>query len=247
MAKPLIGITTGEIINALHPWSPVTYGQSHTYSDVVVRAGGVPVLIPITKQQAALAEIYERLDGLLLAGGNDINPALYHQEIRLAVDISDVRDNVEVSLATWAKHDKKPILGICRGMHLLNVLGGGTLYQDIQAENPKASNHEQSSHEQNIEFLAHKLHILEGTRLSEILKTTSVAANSHHHQAIEKLAPSLVAAAWAEDKTIEAVETNVSDQFMVGVQCHPESLHEVAPEWDRLFSAFIQASCLQYS
>jgi putative glutamine amidotransferase len=198
--RPLIGITTGEIINALHPWSPVTYGQSHTYSDVIIRAGGIPVLIPITNQKNALKEIYNRLDGLLLAGGNDLNPALYNEAVRFAVDISDARDNAETSLASWAIHDKKPILAICRGMHLLNVLGGGTLYQDIKAENPHAGNHEQSSHEQNIEFLAHRLRIGDHSRLAEIIGTSSAGANSHHHQSIKKLATSLSAVAWSKLK-----------------------------------------------
>jgi putative glutamine amidotransferase len=242
LVKPLIGITTGEIMNALHPWSPVTYGQSYTYSDVIIRAGGVPVLIPLTDQIDALKEIYNRLDGLLLAGGNDLNPALYEQEVRLAVDISDARDTAEVKLLNWALQDKKPILGICRGMHLLNVVGGGTLYQDIVADKPHASNHEQSSHMQNIEFIAHHLRLKPQSQLADILGAPSVGANSHHHQAIKVLAPNLQAVAWADDDTIEAVE-GIGTQYMIGVQCHPESLHLAAPEWDKLFVSFINA-CL---
>jgi putative glutamine amidotransferase len=240
-SKPLIGITTGEIINALHPWSPVTYGQSHTYSDVVIRAGGLPVLIPITDQTDVLKEIYSRLDGILFAGGNDINPALYGEEVRYAVDISDARDATEVALLKWASDDKKPVLGICRGMHLFNAVGGGSLYQDIHAEAPGAHNHEQSSQEQNIEFIAHQLRIDKNSQLARTLQATTVGTNSHHHQAIKKLAPSLTAVAWAEDDTIEAVE-GTSPQFISGVQSHPESLHVAAPAWDKWFAAFVAAA-----
>ena len=238
--KPLIGITTGEIINALHPWSPIIYGQSHTYSDVIIQAGGVPVLIPITDQTAALKEIYKRLDGILFAGGNDINPALYGEEVRLAVDISVARDTAELALMKWALKDHKPILGICRGMHLLNVVGGGTLYQDIRADNPEANNHEQSSQEQNTEFLAHHLRLDKQSRFVKIIGQHELGANSHHHQAIKQLAINLNAVAWAEDGTIEAVEA-INQDYIMAVQCHPESLHDVAPAWDKLFMSFVKA------
>jgi putative glutamine amidotransferase len=241
MMKPLIGITTGEIINALHPWSPITYGQSHTYSDVIIRAGGVPVLIPITDQVSALKEIYKRLDGILFAGGNDINPGLYGEEVRLAVDISVARDTAEVALMEWSLKDQKPILGICRGMHLLNVVGGGTLYQDIRTDNPEANNHEQSSQEQNIEFVAHKLRVDARSKFAQTIAAHELGANSHHHQAIKQLAANLNAVAWAEDGMIEAVE-GTGQEYVTAVQCHPESLHEVVPAWDKLFSSFVKAS-----
>lgn len=241
--KPLIGITTGEVINFDRPWAPVTYGQSHTYSDAVIRAGGIPVLIPITQDLDTITELYGHLDGLLFAGGNDINPHLYGEEARpLTVEVSDIRDAVEVTLLGRALTDNKPILAICRGAQLLNVLCGGTLHQDILTDFPGAQDHDASKHRQNQGYVAHTLKVDTSSRLAEILGDTSVTANSLHHQAVKVVAPGLKAVAWAEDGVIEAVESLDASRFMIGLQCHPEALHGTEQKWDAIFSSFV-ASC----
>jgi len=146
MTKPLIGVTAGEIHDRDHPWTPLAYGQSRTYTDSVIAAGGVPVILPITDDTSIMDEYYERMDGWLFAGGNDLDPQLYGQTKGVHVkDVSEIRDYLEVYLMKKALSDKKPVLGVCRGMQLLNVLRGGTLYQDIPTDLPGKQNHRRSS------------------------------------------------------------------------------------------------------
>lgn len=240
--KPLIGITTGEIINLTESWSPVTYGQSHTYSDVIIRAGGIPVLLPITDDMSVLKQLYLQMDGLVFSGGNDVDPELYGETAQpKTIHVSKMRDSVEKQLMSWSLTDKKPLLAICRGMHLLNVVLDGSLYQDIRTDLPQASDHQMSSAKKDVEHLAHKLKVDKASRFYKIIESTTISANSHHHQAIKRLASDLIASAWSEDGLIEAVET-ASSNFVIGVQCHPESLQAVEPKWNLLFSSFVACS-----
>ncbi|MEJ0073352.1 MAG: gamma-glutamyl-gamma-aminobutyrate hydrolase family protein [Candidatus Saccharibacteria bacterium] len=240
--QPLIGITTGEIINLTRPWDPVTYGQSHTYSDAVLRAGGVPMLIPITEDMTALKQLYGHLDGLLFAGGNDIDPALYHQRPHpKTTDVSRKRDDAEVHLMRWALADDLPILAICRGTQLLNVVCGGSLYQDIGSQVKSAGEHQISTIKEDVEHIAHHLSVDEASILRRIIQSPTIDANSHHHQAIRQVAAELRVSARAGDGIVEAVEIPGA-AFAVGVQCHPESLHAVEPKWDLLFDEFVRKS-----
>ncbi len=241
--KPLIGVTAGEVENKKWPWSPIIYGQSHTYIDAIIHAGGIPVIIPLTQDDSVTEAIYKKLDGILFSGGNDISPGLYgKQPLETDLDVSDFRDGVEAQLMRLALKDHKPILGICRGAQLLNALCGGTLYQDIAHDLPDAHNHESSTEAQNTTHIAHLLKIAEHSRLAEILGTTPVKTNAHHHQAVKRIGDNLQAVAWAEDGIIEAIE-QPGDAFVIGVQSHPESLESAAePRWQRLFSAFVEAS-----
>lgn len=239
---PLIGITTGEIHNIAEPWSPVAYGQSHTYIDVIVSAGGVPVLIPILQDETVLRQLYGTLDGLFLAGGNDIEPKLYGQSPGIhTTDYSIRRDSSEVLLATWALADKKPILGICRGMQLVNALQGGTLYQHIPADFPDAEDHHSSTKAKDLEHFAHTLRIDPASQLRTILQADHIRTNTHHHQAIKGLGAGLKATAWAADGVIEAVEM-ADYPYMIGVESHPESLTRAEPGWKHLFNSFVAAS-----
>lgn len=240
--KPLIGITTGEIINHLRPWAPITYGQSHTYSDAIIRAGAIPVLIPITEDMSVVRELYERLDGILFAGGNDLDPTLYKAVARPeTVEISPRRDAVEVQLMQWSIEDNKPLLAICRGYQLLNVVSGGSLYQDIDSDIQDAANHELSSHQKDGTYLAHQLRIASDSKLATYIDGAAIGANTHHHQAVKDIAPDLQATAWSEDNIIEALEKPDS-AYVLGVQCHPESLGGVEPRWNKLFSSFVDAA-----
>jgi putative glutamine amidotransferase len=242
MPQPLIGITTGEIINHTNPWSPITYGQSHTYSDAIFRAGGVPVLIPITDNIEALQELYDRLDGILFTGGNDIDPELYHKSLNPKTkDVSKRRDQVEVNLMKWALDDNKPILAICRGAQLLNVICGGSLYQDIDSEVEGASDHGASTAKEDIEHIAHHLTVDNDSIFGQIIEGSGIAANTHHHQAIKDIAPNLKITARAEDGIIEGVEIPDA-KFVLGIQCHPESLQNIEPKWNLVFGSFIQKS-----
>jgi len=239
--KPLIGITTGEIVNEIEPWAATVHGQKHTYSDAIIAAGGIPIFIPFMPE-AELKNLYGRLDGIVFAGGNDISPQLYGEETHpLTVDVSLERDRVENTLMGWALADNKPLLAICRGFQLLNVHVGGSLYQDLSNNFPGASNHELSTHQQDYTYIAHRLKLAPNSYLATIINSEELNANTHHHQGIKILANDLRASAWSEDGIIEAIE-HPGKLFVLGVQCHPESLYQIDEKWATVFNAFIQAS-----
>lgn len=240
--KPLIGITCGEIINRHEAWWPITYGQSDTYVNSVIEAGGTPILLPLTTDEIVLGQLFDMLDGVYLAGGNDLHPRLYGQEpYKADGDYSDLRDATEIYLLKRALEAKKPILAICRGMQLLNVHFGGTLIQDIPTFLPGKLDHDSSSKLKTLVDVSHALRIEPDTKLANILGASTIGTNAHHHQAIDKLGHGIRATAWAEDEIIEAIElTNYP--YAVGIQAHPESLTEVEPRWRALFKTFVDAS-----
>jgi len=239
--KPLIGITSEEILNHNDPWAAYFYGQKLTYSDAIVAAGGIPVVIPLMPEDA-LKNLYNRLDGILFTGGDDINPELYGEECHpLTINISDKRDQVELSLLAWGLADNKPLFAICRGFQLLNIRLGGNLYQDIPSQLADASNHKLSSHNKDYTYIAHHLKIAPQSQLAAITGSTVMKANTHHHQAIKNVASDLRATAWSEDGIVEGLE-HPAKLFALGVQCHPESLYTIDEKWADVFKAFIEAS-----
>jgi len=250
--KPLIAITVGEVVNGNERWAPPVHGQSHTYSDAVIRAGGAPLVLPLTDDDEVLKRLYEQCEGLLLTGGVDLDPKIcgalcppsktgptcgMHDR-----PFSPRRDRQEVRLLEWALADNKPVLGICRGMQLINTALGGSLHHDINTDLPLAHNHETNIHKKDFNYLAHHLRLEAGSRLAVILGTETVATNTLHHQGIKRLGNGLVATAHAEDGVIEAVELP-DRHFVIGVQSHPEALEaEVEPLWRELFNAFVNAA-----
>lgn len=240
--KPIIGITTGEILNAKFAWAPYVYGQSHTYVEAIKSAGGVPVLLPFLQDKKDIAQLVATLDGVLFSGGNDVTPEFYGEEVTHAVETSRARDEWELALIDEAQKQDKPIFTICRGTQLLNVSRGGTLYQDIQLDRHSQSNHSSSEEFENAEHLAHTITLEADSKLSNILGEKDIQTNSQHHQAIKKLGKGLIVTARAEDGVVEGVEDS-SKAFVMGVQSHPEGLFASAePKWARLFEAFIGAA-----
>jgi putative glutamine amidotransferase len=241
--KPLIGITGAAYYNRDHPYEPISYGQIYQYSDAISKAGGVPVILPIAKNKQETKEIFERLNGILFAGGNDIAPGRYGEEIRTAYDIDEQRDKHEFELMRLALESHIPVLAICRGMQLLNVFRGGTLYQDISQEIPSAKNHigyVDVSHDPA--YLTHTLTIMPDSQLSKILGKTEIKSNSRHHQAVKEVGKGLIVNAYSEDGIIEGIEDG-NEKFVIGVEPHPESLVEKAqPQWKPLFDAFVAAA-----
>lgn len=238
--KPVIAITAGAVPNRAEPWSPVTHGQSHTYIDAITHAGGVPFIIPIIEDKVILSRLYSMADGILFAGGNDLQPLLYGEEPYPQVtDYSAERDHTEIFLMKKALADKKPFIGICRGMQLLNVIQGGSCYQDIPTDLPDASDHNSSTKLKTLEDIAHRLRIKPGTKFASIIGTGSVGANTHHHQALKELGKNIEANCWSEDGIIEGIELRGS-HFALGVQSHPESLYERAEiKWQAFFEALV--------
>lgn len=242
ISQSVIGITCGEVHNKIEKWSPVTFGQSRTYVDSIIAAGGVPVLLPLSEDEAVLQSVFQLLDGICLAGGNDISPSCYHQTpYEGNYYHSPLRDTTEEKLLTWALRDKMPILGICRGMQFLNVHCGGDLYQHIPTDLPGSLDHDASTKSESLEDTSHTLRIAASSKLADILGVTTIGANAHHHQAVHTLGQGLQATAWAQDGVIEAIElTNYP--YAVAVQSHPESLISIEPAWLRLFISFVDAA-----
>ncbi len=250
--KPFIAIAAGEFINSGEKWLPVVYGQFHTYSDAIIRAGGAPFIIPLTDDGTALRQLYERSDGLLLPGGSDLDPEAYNMprssnKINAATHplqtrLSPRRDRQERQLLEWALADGKPVLGICRGMQLINVTLGGSLHSDTDINVPSAADHQANIHKRDFHHLAHRLQLKPGSRLAKALGTESLRTNTLHHQTIKDLGTGLVATAHAEDGVVEAIELP-GGNFVIGLQSHPEALEaETEPEWRGLFKAFVAAA-----
>jgi putative glutamine amidotransferase len=241
MTRPLIGITASSIEQRGPAFGEV-YVLTRKYAEGVLRAGGVPVIVPYNLDEASLQILFERLDGLLLSGGGDIDPAIYGETPHPATnEIEFDRDRVELTLARWVVEKEKPFLAICRGIQVLNVALGGTLVQDIPSEVPDALEH---SFERGIVergYHAHPVKIAADSRLAQVMQTEIAQTNSWHHQAIKRAASKLQVTAYAPDGVIEAVEV-LGCRFAIGVQWHPEWLFEDQPEHRRLFEGLVAAS-----
>lgn len=242
MKKPIIGVTAGEIRNYRYPWAALVHGQRHTFIDAVIRAGGAPIILPLSNDHEVIDRMSEQLDGLMLSGGNDIHPNTYGEEpYDDLFDLSILRDRVEGRLLDNAIKRNIPVIGICRGMQFINIHNGGTLYQDIVKDLPHALDHELSTKAKTEEHRAHHVHIEKDSKLYSLVGKDILDTNTHHHQAIKKLGDGLKIAAKSPDGIVEAIETD-DDRFIIGVQGHPESLHQIEPTWEKLFKAFIEKS-----
>jgi putative glutamine amidotransferase len=238
---PIIGVPAINDHDAAGVHAP-RFSNNQSYLRAVEAAGSVPILIPHLESVEALRRIYDMLDGILLTGGVDIHPKFYGQEPHPSLDPSDIGlDHVETTMLPWAIEDDLPILGICRGEQVLNVVMGGTLIQDIYTQYQTTIDHRESYKRRIRDFLAHDIVIEDGTRLRELAGAARVGVNTSHHQSIDKVAPGLVATAWAPDGIIEAIESR-DHTFLLAVQCHPEELWR-KNEWARrLFNSFVEAA-----
>lgn len=236
MNRPVIGITS----HALHdPLARSAVGQQ--YIDAIASAGGVPFCIPIGLDIEARRTLYNMLDGLLLPGGDDLGPERYgHSRHPLLGLVDERRDELEISVAQWALADCVPILGICRGIQVLAVAAGGTLYQDVPSELRSAVLHD--VREFGRDHLCHTITVHPGSRLHGALGSNTSHVNSFHHQAVRDVPNDFVVSAVSEDGIVEAIESS-RHGFAVGVQCHPEGMwRTTAPEFEGLFRAFVDAA-----
>lgn len=235
--RPLIGIPCHEDFRQ-HSGRPI-YCNNRTYTHALESVGGIAVLIPIFNDLTALESLLTRLDGLLFSGGADIEPDRYNGETHLQLGEVDPRlDEFELMLAHWAFQENIPILGVCRGMQLLNVALGGSLYQDINEQRPSSIQHCKRDLPRNT--LIHSVHVDEGSRMEEILGTNEFWVNSLHHQAIKTPGKNVHISGWAEDGVAELMEARDYD-FVMAIQCHPEEIFSSEPACTRLFSAFVKA------
>lgn len=205
----------------------------------VCAAGGEPVMIPHDLDEAVLYARFCSIDGLVLSGGGDVDPALYGESAIPAVGgVNATRDHTELLLTRWALAEKKPIFGICRGLQLLNIACGGALYQDV-SQHVGAMQHAYYPNYPH-DFLAHTVSIAPGSRLAMLLGAETAQVNSLHHQACRIVAPILSVAARAPDGIVEAIEV-AEHPFALAVQWHPEALPQMA-ESRALFGALVAAS-----
>jgi putative glutamine amidotransferase len=238
MTTPLIGITTSTQKNKEGlPYSFVL----DAYVQSVKNAGGLPVLIPNWLERRQIEALRSRLDGILLSGGGDIDPQRFGGKAHARVyGIEPERDSLEAQLVEIAVRTDWPILGICRGIQVMNVTLGGTLYTHIQDQLAGAQKHDYFP-DYPRSLLSHPVRVEASSRLAELLGETQVAVNSLHHQGIEHLAPVLRPLAWSTpDELVEAAELP-DHPFGLGVQWHPEWLQEHEP-MRRLFQAFVTAA-----
>ena len=225
---PIIGLTpqidyeTGE------------YRITYPYTDCLLRLGATPLLLPFTDDKDELVRILDLCDGFLLSGGHDIHPSYYGEKMQeYCAPTAAPRDEQESFLTPKMLETKKPLLAICRGIQVLNVFCGGTLYQDIHAQGVTEKLHRQADTPE-----AHKVTPVAGTLTADILGTDPIAVNTLHHQAIKDLGAGLRVAAYSEDGLIEAVDMP-NHPFLLGVQWHPEMLAANNPAQMEIFRRFL--------
>lgn len=237
--RPVIGVTSSYAPPKDNKFGSVSISES--YLQAVMQAGGIPVVIPVGLPEEDLQAAFARVDGLLLTGGGDIDPSRFNGPSHPRIyDIDPARDTLEIGLARLAAERSKPFMGICRGIQVMNVALGGTLYTDITDQLDGALRHD---YYPNIprDMLAHSISVIAGSRLAKILGgRETLTVNSLHHQGIQQVAAGLRIAAHAPDGLVEAVELP-GHPFGLGVQWHPEWLQEHAPH-RALFRALIRAA-----
>lgn len=246
LLRPVIGLTTQTLhaIDGIPPGLPASWVMNQRYFLAATMVGAVPWMIPLLDDDlSTLREIYERLDGILIPGGVDVNPLEYGEEVRKECgNLDPARDRVELQLTRWAMEDGKPMLGLCRGLQIINVASGGTLWQDLAAQDGAFQKHDYfptAGFERD--HLAHEVEVMPGTKLRRFLESPRVSVNSMHHQGIKQLGTGLVVSATAPDGLIEAVEGG-DDAFLVGVQWHPEVFEMSDPHFRHLFGGFMRAA-----
>jgi putative glutamine amidotransferase len=231
---PLIGVLTYRNQNLL---GFTQFSASEAYTSSLVNAGAIPLLIPLGQPQANLDTLLSHLDGVLFTGGGDIAPEQYGGSPNpLVSDVDSDRDRLEIELVPQIIKIGKPFLGICRGLQVINVALGGSLYEDINAQHPDSLEH-QCFPTYPREHLAHSVHLETDSHLADILKADEVQVNSLHHQGIRRLARDLRPTAFAPDGIIEAFELP-SYPYGLAVQWHPENLQAHQAMRD-LFRSFV--------
>ncbi|MGK2963216.1 MAG: gamma-glutamyl-gamma-aminobutyrate hydrolase family protein [Gemmatimonadaceae bacterium] len=230
---------------AVSATSDDTLGGGHrvrlnsAYIHALESAGLIPVIVPPLASDDAARAIAERFDGIVLTGGEDVDPSLYGQPRIPECGATNIaRDKTETALVRAARELRKPLLAICRGPQMLNVALGGTLYQDIPVQIAGALGHNAKDERSS---RVHPVRIETGSRIAEAMGATDISVNSLHHQSVRGVAPGLVATAHSPDGVIEGVESSDSDWWVIAVQWHPEEMNDAREDWDRgLFKAFAE-------
>jgi putative glutamine amidotransferase len=239
--RPVIGITALATRYIDPPHLPM-YALNQRYVMAVEASGGAPLMVPPGLDETSMQAIFERLDGLLLSGGGDVDPAHYGESPHAPLnEVNAERDRLELSLARQAVEADKAVIGICRGVQVLNVALGGSLVQDIPTQQPDSLLHSFDGAQVARDTKAHSVRIESRSLLREVMGVEQADVNSWHHQSLKRIAPGLTVVAQSPDGIIEAVEMP-GRRFVIGVQWHPEWLYDRQPEMKRLFEALVQAA-----
>ena len=234
MKKPVIGLT-GSFRD--EEWTAQHY-LNDSYLDTIRHFGGIPLFIPVKASDEEAAYLVNQCDGLLLTGGDDLNPALFGEEIlNDTVQIAAQRDRDEFRILDLAVKMGIPVFGICRGIQVMNVYFGGTLYQDIPAQIPSEVAHRM---EKPYHRTSHLCMLVPGSPLYELAGKDVIGVNSHHHQAVKDPAPGFEVMGCSEDGLVEAIY-DPSKRLCWGVQWHPERIWDIEDTSAALFRTFVES------
>lgn len=228
--KPLIGITCSE-----EPAGGRLF-LNRSYAAAVAGAGGIPFLLPAL--EGLEADFLKRIDGILLSGGGDVDPHLFGEEpLEVTGEISPGRDAFEINITRIALAEGQPVLGVCRGIQVLNIAAGGSVCQDISSVTESPLKHSQLAPRW---YPTHGLAILPDSRLSDVIGGVSVRVNSFHHQAVNRVAGGFIVNARSPDGVIEGIEAEKG--YAVGVQFHPEDMYERDRRFLNIFRSLVEAA-----
>jgi len=252
MTKPPLILVSPSIQTKGDEFGDMSVCLAETYQAAIMGAGGIPVAMPATTSREVVAACTERVDGVLMTGGDDINPDLYVGRLPLGLRRTvhttpdgGARDLRELMLVDEVFRQRKPLLAICRGHQMLNVALGGTLFVDIRKQVPGAMNHKRQRQKCQV---VHDACLTEDSWLAKITGKRTLGVNSTHHQAVAQSAGPLLVAGRSHDGIVESMQLKSEAAgllpFLLSVQFHPERLVDRYPEHRAIFSAFVQACVL---
>jgi putative glutamine amidotransferase len=242
MMKPVIGVTPDFNAGDRKDMggSEPTYFLRARYVRAIEELGGIPLVLPLVAAAGDRRRLLESVDGLLLTGsGPDLPPRLYGEKQRYKFPlVSERRANFEMEMVRLARQRDLPVLGICGGMQAMNVACGGSLFQDIPSQVPRAMDHRQKK---RAVFVSHAVTVVPKSLLKQVVGKDTLMVNSSHHQSVKAVAPSLIASAVAPDGIVEAIESP-AHRFLLAIQWHPEFLFDRHTAHRRLFEALLRAA-----
>ena len=222
-SQPLIGISCGRT-------SSGAATLSSNYTEAIAKAGGIPVIFPTVADSALAAALLRQVDGVIFSGGPDLDPSWYGETFwNETVQVDTLRDFSDMTLMKAALAAKKPVMAICRGEQLMNVVLGGSLYQDIPTQVDTLVRHSGGAW--------HRIGVEKGSVLYDLFGQDSLTVNSFHHQAVKKVAPGVRVTAWADNGIVEAYEYG---DRLIAFQFHPEGMARTDEKWLAPFRYFVK-------